>query len=459
MKRLASGAVLAALLALLLPAHARAQALVVPLTGKRVHDVQPDRFFHTLFSDFFPEDDATTYVQTGDIPAMWLRDSSAQTIPYVRFQTAFPILRGRFAGVIARNARNIATDPYANAFQADYHVWERKWEVDSLAWPVVLTWVYWRLTRDETIFSPELHVAMRTIVATYACEERHRQCSRYVYPYRVSTNNAYAANTGLIWGAFRPSDDAVLYRFNIPQNALAVVALREIRMLALQGYGDGELSNAAGSLSDRVESGIQRFGRFFNVKRRAWMYAYETDGYGRNNLMDDANLPNLTTLPYIDWCSAFDPTYLNTRAFALSSDNPFFFKGRYAAGLGSPHTPPNYVWPLGIIGRALTATGSGEVAEAITTLAETDGESGMIHESFYDDGYWRYTRAEFGWANALGADLFFRSLGGFASTQFMPDGAVLPFQRRTPTPTLVPAYTQLENARKIVRALGRLLER
>jgi hypothetical protein len=456
------GLIAGALVAVLLtgiPERCVAQALVVPLTGKRVHDLEPRQLFHTLFSDFFPEDDATTYVQTGDIPAMWLRDSSAQTIPYVRFQTAFPILRGRFAGVIARNARNIATDAYANAFQADYHVWERKWEVDSLAWPVVLAWVYWRDTRDRTIFTQELHVALRTIVSTYACETRHRQCSRYVYPYRVQTTDAYAAGTGMIWGAFRPSDDAVRYRFNIPQNALAVVALREIEVLALDGYGDGDLSNAARALGNGVLRGIQKYGRFYNARRHAWMYAYETDGYGRNNLMDDANLPNLTTLPYIDWCSAFDPTYLQTRAFTLSRDNPFYFSGRYAEGLGSPHTPTNYVWPLGIIGRAITATSSREVAEAITTLAETDGESGMIHESFYDDGYWRYTRAEFGWANALGAELLFRTLAGFTSTQFVPDGPVLPFERRTPTPTLVPAFTQIENGRKIFGALGGLLRR
>ncbi len=443
--------------ALSLPQPAGAQALVVPLTGKRVHDVEPERLFHTLFSDFFLEDDATTYVQTGDIPAMWLRDSSAQAIPYVRFQTAFPILRGRFAGVIERNARNIATDAYANAFQADYHVWERKWEVDSLAWPVVLTWVYWRVSRDRTIFTQELHVALRKIVSTYACEQHHRHCSSYVYPYYVHTNGAYAEGTGMIWGAFRPSDDPVQYRFNVPQNALAVVALHEIEVLAARGYGDAELAANARGLAERVQTGIQLHGRFYNAARRVWMYAYETDGYGRYNLMDDANLPNLTTLPYIDWCSAFDPTYLNTRAFTLSHDNPFYFSGRYAEGLGSPHTPPNYVWPLGIIGRALTATGSKEVAEAITTLAETDGESGMIHESFYDDGYWRYTRGEFGWANALGAELLFRSLAGYSSTQFSPGGPVLPLERRTPTPTLVPAFTQLENARKLVAALGRLL--
>jgi len=430
---------------------------VVPLTGKRVHDVEASQLFRTLFNDFFLEDDATTYVQTGDIPAMWLRDSSAQTIPYVRFQTAFPILRGRFAGVIERNARNIATDAYANAFQADYHVWERKWEVDSLAWPVVLTWIYWRATHDRTIFTQELHVALRKIVSTYACEEHHRHCSSYVYPYRVHTNGAYAEGTGMIWGAFRPSDDPVQYRFNIPQNALAVIALREIEQLAAQGYDDPDLATNARGLAARVQTGIQLDGRFYNARRGVWMYAYETDGYGRYNLMDDANLPNLTTLPYIDWCSSFDPTYLNTRAFALSKDNPFYFSGRYAQGLGSPHTPPNYVWPLGIIGRALTTTGSNEVAEAITTLAETDGESGMIHESFYDDGYWRYTRGEFGWANALGAELLFRSLAGYSSTQFAPGGPVLTLERRTRTPTLVPSFTQLDNARKLVAALGRLL--
>ena len=209
----------------------------------------------------------------------------------------------------------------------------------------------------------------------------------------------------MIWSAFRPSDDAVEFRFNVPQNALAVVALHEIARLAIQGYGDRDLAASASALAARVQVGVQRYGRFYNAKRRAWMYAYETDGFGRYALMDDANLPNLTTLPYVDWCSTYDPTYRNTRAFALSKNNPYFFSGRYAAGLGSPHTPPNFVWPLGIIGRALTARNGDEVADAITTLAVTDGESGMIHESFYDDGYWRYTRDEFGWANALGAEL------------------------------------------------------
>jgi meiotically up-regulated gene 157 (Mug157) protein len=450
-------AALVLILAILCAAPAAGETLVVPLTGKRVRDIQTDQLFHTLFHDFFLEDDATTYVQSGDIPAMWLRDSSAQTIPYIRFQTFYPILRTRFAGVIERNARNILADPYANALEPDYRVWERKWEVDSLSWPVVLASVYWRSTQDRTVFTPDLHRALQTIVRTYRCEERHRTCSRYSFSPRVYTHDEYNEATGMIWGAFRPSDDALEYRFNIPQNAFAVVAMRDVAQLATEGYGDRGLAQEAQALGARVEDGIQRYGRFYNPAVHRWMYAYETDGLGRYNLMDDANIPNLTTLPYIDWCSSFDPIYLATRAFALSMDNPFFFAGRYAEGLGSPHTPYGYVWPLGIIGRALTATSSIEVATAITTLAETDGEDGLIHESFYPDGYWRYTRAEFGWANALGAELIFRSLAGMPATQFAWQGPIVPFELRFRTPTLVPFFTQVENAAEISGTLGRLL--
>lgn len=450
--------VLAMVIALSCTGLGSAQSLMMPLTGKRVREIQADTLFHTLFRDFFPEDDNTTYVQTGDIPAMWLRDSSAQTIPYLRFAAAFPVLHNRFAGVIERNARNILTDVYANAFQDDYHVWERKWEVDSIAWPVLLTHIYWEQAHDRSIFTPSLHVALRQIDYTYRCEEHHAGCGRYRYPYRVYTDDRYNEDTGLIWGAFRPSDDPLQYRFNIPQNMIAAVALRALANLAIEGYGDTALAARAMKTEERIVTGVERYGRFYNQSRGVWMYAYETDGYGRYNLMDDANIPNLTTLPYLSWCSAYDPAYLATREFTLSMDNPWYFSGRYAHGLGSPHTPYGYVWPLGIVGRALTSTSSSEVAESLTTLAETDSESGMIHESFYPDGYWRYTRAEFGWANALYAELVFRSLAGFGGTPFVTgDATMISSEQRTATPRLVPVLVQLRNASDIVGALGRLL--
>jgi len=435
-----------------------AQTLMVPMTGERARPTQSATLFHTLFTDFFDEGDGTTYVQTGDIPAMWLRDSSAQTIPYLRFEQAFPALRSRFAGVIERNARNIATDPYANAFMANYHIWEHKWEVDSLAAPTILASVYWRTTGDRTIFTPALRRALKMVVDTYRCEQIHKSCSPYSYPYRVKTNDAYAAGTGLIWSGFRPSDDPVLYRFNIPQNAVAVVALRAIAEMATHGYHDPGVAFEATTVANAVQVGIARYGVVWNAQRKVWMYAYEVDGYGRANFMDDANIPNLTTLPYVGWCSAIDPVYLNTRAFALSPANPYYYSGTYAQGLGSPHTPENFVWPLGIIGRALTATGSDEVAQQITTLAETDGRDGLIHESFYDGGYWRYTRAEFGWANALYAELLFRSTAGFRAMPFVQgDEAIVPFQRRSRTPTLASPLVQIRNAGLLYTTLGDLL--
>ncbi len=433
--------------------------LSVPMTGERARPTQPETLFHTLFSDFADESDGTTYVQTGDIPAMWLRDSSAQTMPYLRFERAYPVLRVRFAGVVERNARNIATDPYANAFMADYHVWERKWEVDSLAWPSILAYVYWSRTGDAKVFTPALHRALRIVVDTFRCEQLHATCSPYRYPYHVITHEGYAAGTGLIWSAFRPSDDAVVYRFNIPQNALAVVALRDIAQMAVAGYHDKNLAIEARSIADAVQVGIARYGVVWNASAKRWMYAYEVDGYGNAKFMDDANIPNLTSLPYIGWCSPFDPIYLNTRAFTLSKSNPYYFSGTYAQGLGSPHTPAGFVWPLGIISRALTATDSSEVAASVTTLAETDGKDGLIHESFYPGGYWRYTRAEFGWANALYADLLFRSIAGWRESSFVAgDETILPFQRATQTPTLARPYVQIENTGLLLKALGDLLQ-
>jgi meiotically up-regulated gene 157 (Mug157) protein len=437
----------------------RSQSLVVPLTGARQRTIPTDSLFHTLLTDFYPQDDQTTYVQTGDIPAMWLRDSSEQTIPYVRFQTAFPGLHGRLAGVIERNARNIDTDAYANAFTSDYRVWERKWEIDSLAWPMVLARGYWESTGDTSIFTPHLHDALRRVVSTYRCEQHHRGCNSYTWSRPVPTSDTYNDATGMIWSAFRPSDDPVEYRFNIPQNMLAVVALRAISQLATDGYGDSALAKQAQDVGAAVQVGIARYGQRYDPQTQRWMYVYETDGNGNDNLMDDANIPNLTSIPLMGWSSSYDPTYLATRSFTLSLDNPWYFTGRYGEGLGSPHTPYGFVWPLGIIARALTATSSQEVSESITTLAETDAENGLIHESFYPNGYWRFTRAEFGWANALYAELIFRSVAGLRPVPpVRGGGTILPFEEQTQTPTLVRQIVQIENEAELLSTLGRLLE-
>lgn len=430
--------------------------LIVPLTGGRQEAVSTTALFHTLFNDFSSAGDGTTYVQTGDIPAMWLRDSSAQTIPYIRFQRFYPVLRARFAGVLARNVRNVLTDPYANAFTQSYSVWERKWEIDSLGWVASLAWRYWQETGDRTIFTTGLHRALRTIVSTYACEQHHATCSHYAYPDRVLTEYNHAGNTGMIWSAFRPSDDAVRYRYNIPQQAFAVVALHQIAALAFNGYRDMRLAAQAGEVAAGVDDGIVRYGRHYDFKH-GWEYAYETDGEGHYLLMDDANVPDLLAMPFFGYTDASDPIYLNTRGFVLSERNPYYFRGRYAEGLGSPHTPRGWVWPLGIVTRGLTATTSAETAQAVTTLAETDSREFLIHESFDANAYWHYTRAEFGWGNAFYAELLFRSVAGFRAAPYVPPDGILRLDSPTQTPALTRPLEQLLNRLRLVSALGRLL--
>lgn len=379
---------------------------------QRAIDLDAETLFHTLFSDFAFEDDGTTYVETGDIPAMWLRDSSSQALPYVRFVPAYPLMGTIVRGVIQRNARNILTAPYANAFTRSYKVWEEKWEVDSLAYPVLLDSVYWRTTRDRSIFTLQLHWAYEHIVSTYECEQHHSTCSRYRSPFLINRGRgADFAYTGMIWCAFRPSDDPVRYPYNIPQEMFAAYQLDELARLAEIGYGDVKLSARAQALAEEIRAGVQSYGIVYDF-RYGWMYPYEVDGLGNFILMDDANIPNLLTLPFLGLVPRFEPTYTNTRRFSLSPDNPYFYRGTYGAGLGSPHTRTGWVWPLGLIGQGLTASTAGEVDDSIAQLRALDGKRGLFYESIDPNQPWHFTRSEFGWANALYAELIFRCVAG-----------------------------------------------
>jgi uncharacterized protein len=446
----------AALCTLLQPRPTAAQTLRIPVDS-HIRPIQTETLFHELFADFFKQSDETTYVQTGDIPAMWLRDSAAQSMPYIRFVSAYSALRGAFYGVIQRDAKNILVDPYAEAFSADYHVWERKWEIDSLAWPVLLVFVYYANTHDRAIFTPTLHKAMTTIVTTLECEQRHPDCSRYVWRQPVPTHDDYNTETGMIWSAFRPSDDPVMYRFNVPQNAMAVVAMRLLAEFARTAFGDDALARRATTLAQTVQTGILRYGKVYS-RKYGWMYAYETDGYGHDNLMDDANIPNLTAMPFYAWCGSSDPVYRNTRKFTLSFDDPYYYKGKFATGLGSAHTPKGWVWPLGIIGAALTTTNRQDVVNAINMLDKSDTIDGLMHESVNPNDPSQYTRPEFGWANAFWADLLFRAVAGYPAIPIGLARTASPGERQSDTPTLTPPWTQISDRAEIVRTLGRLLQ-
>ena len=372
-----------------------------------------------------------TFVMTGDIPAMWLRDSTAQVWPYLALCAQDAELSRLIAGVIATQADQLLADPYANAFNAlpsgaghtadqpRRHplVWERKFELDSLCYPLRLAHRYWQLTGNAAALGERVHQAARSVLGVMRTEQHHAERSEYAFwrPDAASTDNLPNGGkgrpvgyTGLIWSAFRPSDDACEFNYNIPGNMMAAVELGHLAELAQEVWHDDQLRTDALELQAEVEAGLRQFA-VTEHPRFGTVYAYEVDGLGGQCLMDDANIPSLLSAPYLGYCPAHDPTYQNTRAFVLSAENPYFYAGTAAQGVGSPHTPEQHVWPLALAMRGLTANTAAERAAMLSTLVGTTAGTGLMHESFHVDDPAVFTREWFGWANSLFSELVVNS--------------------------------------------------
>jgi uncharacterized protein len=362
----------------------------------------------TKLAEYAP--DGTAYVKTGDIPAEWLRDASAQVRPYLYFAKDDPDVRSLLRAIIARMAKYLQIDPYANAYTLDYRVWEQKFELDSLAYPIVLARSYWKTTGDASIFTPDFSKALDSVLATLQREQDHPRDSRYTHNELSNDGKGRPVGyTGMIWTAFRPSDDACYYNFLIPSEMFAVVALGDMAEIERDVYHDVVKAREAKALRDEVQRGIQTYGLVL-VPKYGYIYAYEVDGLGHAILTDDANIPSLLSAPYIGYTTPNDRYYDNTRRFLLSLDNPSFYQGAKARGIGSYHTPDKWVWPLALIVQGITATTASEKQDVLAQLLASDPGDHLLHESFNPDDPRQYTRQDFGWPNALFSE--------FVMTQF-----------------------------------------
>ncbi|OOG45485.1 glycoside hydrolase family 125 protein [Rhodanobacter sp. C01] len=358
-------------------------------------------------------DDGTAYVKTGDIPAEWLRDSSVQVEATYLDYAHDPQVRALFKAVIQRQAKYLIVDPYANAFKQDYTVWERKFELDSLCYPVLLAWKYYRVTGDASVFTPELRQAFLRVLDVMKIEQDHRRSSRYRF--KSDTEEAGVnpvADTGMIWTGFRPSDDPCVYNYLIPAEMMAVQALSALMDIAAI-YHDPRMAARAGKLRRQVHAGIQKYGIVKGPDGKP-IYAYEVDGLGHANLMDDANLPNLLSAPYFGYVGIDDPIYRNTRHFVLSRANPFYYSGPLAAGLGSPHTPVGMIWPLGLLAEGFTTNDRAEQQRVLAMLLASDPGDHRLHESFDPRDPTKFTRDDFGWPNAFFTEYIAKLHGALA---------------------------------------------
>ena len=323
--------------------------------------------------------DDDTFVYTGDIPAMWLRDSGAQVWPYVALANKDEKLKKMLRGVILRQLKCINIDRYANAYndgptgagwqkddtEMKAEVFERKYEIDSFCYPIRLAYEYWKVTGDDSIFGEDWMQAIGNILKTF--HEQQRKETAKAYHFTRMTDRAFdtvgwdgfgapVKPVGLIASLFRPSDDATILPFLIPSNFMAV-------------------------------------------------YAYEVDGFGNHLLMDDANVPSLLGMGYLGDVEMNDPIYQNTRRFVWSEDNPCFFRGKAGEGIGGPHIGYDMPWPMSIMMKCFTAQSDDEIRWCMKTLLNTDAGMGFIHESFHKDDASKYTRAWFAWQNTLFGEL------------------------------------------------------
>jgi len=368
-----------------------------------------------------------TAVITGDIPAMWLRDSSAQVWPYLPLASKDTALRRLLEGVIRRQTRCLLIDPYANSFMADLSapplewslkdktemkpgVGERKYELDSLCYPIRLAHGYWKATGNISPFDERWKNAMQVVLQTMRVQQRKEGLGPYRFQRSAENPTDSLVNgignpvkpVGLIASCFRPSDDACIFSFLVPSNLFAVTSLRQLADMAEVILQDASMAAEARALAKEVEVALRQYAIVDTAAGTIW--AYEIDGYGGHVLMDDANVPSLLGLPYLQ--SSLDPTlYERTRNFVWSEKNPWFYKGSAGEGIGGPHIGRDMIWPMSQIIFALTSNSDIEIVRTIRMLQRSSASTGYMHESYHKDDPARFTRSWFAWANTLFGEL------------------------------------------------------
>lgn len=371
-----------------------------------------------------------TFVYTGDIHAMWLRDSGAQVWPYVQFAAQDEHLRRMIAGVINRQFLSITIDPYANAFNdgptgghwmtdgtdMNPNDHERKWEIDSQCYPIRLAHEYWKVTGDTSVFGDKWIDGMKAILATLREQQRKEGHGSYrftrVTDRQLDTKCCNGMGNpvkpcGLIASSFRPSDDATTFEFLVPSNFFAVTSLRKAAEILETVNHDILMAGECRALADEVETALKENAVVYHPKFGN-IYAFEVDGFGNSYLMDDANVPSLLALAYLGDVAPDNPVYRNTRRFVLSDSNPYFFKGTAGEGIGGPHIGYDMIWPMSIMMRAFTSTDDNEIRDCIVMLMNTDAGTGFMHESFHKDNPENFTRAWFAWQNTLFGELILK---------------------------------------------------
>lgn len=400
----------------------------INLFDKKATNLFRHAIVDTISNTVTVKENGEIFVATGDIPAMWLRDSTFQVLPYLELVDDIPSIKQLIHGVIKQQLSFLLHDPYANAFnieENDRHysndrsnipisslVWERKFEIDSLCAPFFLAYRLYQTGYQKHI-NKDFWKSAELVIDTFITEQRHEQ-SEYRFQRSDCPSSDTLQNnekgtpihyTGMVWSGFRPSDDACHYGYFIPGNCFILVILDQLLALLIDNKQE-KLKEKIIQLKSEIFEGINRYGLITDQSGSLY-YAYEIDGLGNQLFMDDANVPSLLSLPFLGYCKENDPIYLNTRKKCLSEQNPYYYSGSYLTGIGSPHTPPQYVWPISIAMEGLTTADIAMIKEKILKIANTGDQTNQCHEGIDVNDPKNYKREWFSWSNMTYCQLVF----------------------------------------------------
>ncbi|KAI9366585.1 Six-hairpin glycosidase-like protein, partial [Pilaira anomala] len=284
-----------------------------------------------------------SYIITGDINAMWIRDSANQILPYINYIKQDINLKQLFLGTIYMQAHFFHIDPYANAFKEPNDIHLLSQSIYTTSSPLTKRSSSAPLQQDPTF----------NITSGEPLDTNYMFIQNTDRPTETQFLNGHGQPvkyTGMVKSLFRPSDDATVFPFFIPGNAMLSVELDHLSQL-ISSTNDTttttttttsssrrlhQLATESSRLSKEIHDAIYKYG-LIDHPTYGKIFAYEVDGYGSSLIMDDANIPSLLSLSFIGFINQNDTLYQNTRKLVLSKNNPYYFSGPRGSGIGGPH--------------------------------------------------------------------------------------------------------------------------
>ncbi|ENH62180.1 hypothetical protein FOC1_g10015143 [Fusarium oxysporum f. sp. cubense race 1] len=396
---------------------------------KRVKNPDLARLFENTFPStldttvkYFDAKKNLAFIVTGDITAQWLRDTGNQFAHLYKLLPHDKNLKALVKAIINTEARYISEYPYCARLTPavlrpvdNQTVFECKYELDSLAGFLKIVRSYYDNTKDSSFINDNFKSAMKQILRVIDEQSESTWTEDWSYvsyynwtgqagslspPVPNSGNGEPKLANGLVACSHRPSDDLSVFNYITSDNAMMSVELDNVADVLDKVGGQKNLSATL-----RGHAKIIRQAVWNHTLTSNGIFAYETNGYGGQYIMDDANVPSLVSLPYLGFLKRDDPTYKKTKSALFSRANPYYAVGKTFSGIGGPHANATNPWPMAHVSAIYGTDDDDEITERLNMILENTSGLGLIHESVNIYNSSVFTRPWFAWANSYFAEM------------------------------------------------------